>query len=144
MVVGNSLVSDFNFYFYFVKERQGGATINKWIPHDTLKTYTPYSAWVYDENYTGTSIKENEGLGDINVFPVPSSDIVTVEFSGGKETRVKLELISLEGKTVLTKPLVLTNGKGIFQIDVQSLGRGLYFLRADYGTHVRTKKVIVQ
>lgn len=140
----SQVTSLFSFYFYYIKFAQGSATpINKWIPHDTVKTFTPYSYWVYDSTWAGTSIQEYD-LGQMHIFPVPSSDIVTVEFLGTNPEKITLELLSVEGKAVLTRPVFVPNGKGTVQVDVSQLSKGIYFLRADFGTYMRTKKIIVQ
>ena len=141
--VGSFVTSSTDYSCYFVKHKLGNSTpINKWIV-DTIKVITPYSLWVYDEDYYGTSIQEND-ISELNVFPVPSSDIVNVSIEGVKGNDVRLEMISVDGKIVYAMPLILSDGKGVKQIEVGGFSPGIYFLRANFGTYIKTKKIVIQ
>jgi hypothetical protein len=143
--IGSAVTSLVNHSFYLIKTAQGNsAPINQWIPNDTIKTRTPYSLWVYDESHYGTSIKEQESTSAMKVFPVPSSDLVTVSIAGTDMESIGLELISIDGKVVQKKTMALSNGKGMLQIDVKSLSRGIYFIKADFRNRIETQKIIVQ
>lgn len=143
--MGNFVTSLIDLSLYFIKNKQGSSTpINTWIPHDTLKTYTPYSIWVYDESYYGTSIKEQETDLGLNVFPIPASDMVTVDISGAKTTMVNLTLLSIDGKVVMQKQLSVNEGKAQDILDLSRLSRGIYFVRAGGGGLYQTKKIVLQ
>lgn len=143
--VGTTLTSLINTYYYFLLARvQGNVPIQQFIPNDTTITNTPYSVWVYDEALLGSSIKENEILGKMDVFPVPSSDVVNIHFEGIDANEIGLSLISLEGKIISTQRILAFNGNAQTQIDVKNISSGIYFIKAEFGSDVKVRKIVVE
>jgi trimeric autotransporter adhesin len=65
----------------------------------------------------------------ITIFPNPAEKITTVLISSPAEQQVKLELVDVAGRKVMTKNALLKKGENRIQIDLGSLRAGVYFLR---------------
>lgn len=93
--------------------------------------------------YESTNSITEEGLAalDINVFPNPASDLVAVQVGGLLENDLALELIDLQGRTVLTSQI--HTGQTIAYFDVSTVYAGTYILRINaFDQQVSTTVVI--
>jgi plastocyanin len=73
---------------------------------------------------SGTSVNEIEGSAEVNLFPVPTGDVLTVEL--GQVVIRTAEVFSIDGQRVLVYGV---NGATRVDIPVGGLAAGQYFLR---------------
>jgi len=100
-----------------------------------LVTATAFNHDVYQGDVTIGSVGiENYNLVDLNVYPNPTTDFVTI--TGDITTIDRFEIVDLSGRIVLTT-LSLNQ-----QIDVRHLSNGQYTLRAMQADKVMAVKVI--
>jgi hypothetical protein len=90
----------------------------------------------YDDQTTGVAKQENE-LSGINVYPVPTKDIIYVEVSEAeKDALVAYEIYDVQGK-LMNKGNISTKS-----ININDLEQGIYFLRVFSDQSVYTNKII--
>lgn len=70
-------------------------------------------------------------LGEVRVFPNPTSDVVTIALNSAEWTRkTTISLTNLVGQTVLTRTMLNNN----YSLDVRTLPAGSYYLTLQRGT----------
>ncbi len=79
-------------------------------------------------------------LGDVEVYPVPAADRLTVFGEGLVERTVQVELLRTDG-AVARVPVL--RGSSSMELDVSALPHGLYFLRLSDGHQVITQRIEV-
>ncbi|HPJ11721.1 MAG TPA: T9SS type A sorting domain-containing protein [Flavobacterium sp.] len=76
----------------------------------------------------------------VKIFPNPATDFVAVQTSVSTHG-LKVDLIDVLGKTVLSKTIVQGNTLCVFETD--TLYNGLYFLKVASGQETKTFKIII-
>ncbi len=101
----------------------------------------PYSCLVrlQPNGFVGTD--EKEGSGKLNIWPNPSSGFIQVALPSSDEPINHMEIIDLQGRTVLSRNLQHSLDS---RIDIHNLPSGLYLVRASGGKGMYTQKLIVQ
>ena len=82
--------------------------------------------------------------GEINVFPNPASQNITVQFELKETQNVDLILYNSLGQTVYNETLKGTQGRVSHQIDISLLSEGIYLLKVNEANTFLTKKVVKQ
>ena len=79
---------------------------------------------------------------EINLYPNPTRGIVNIHLPSQKN-KLKISIISLDGKLILTKE-IKADTNGVFtQIDLSTMKKGVYFLRMSNENFTETKKILV-
>lgn len=101
---------------------------------DTLKT---------EKKYVNSVRSIDESL-DVTVYPNPASDKLFVSFDNAKNESTSLQLFNLQGKefAVDYNNVDLRNGRA--ELNLQSLGKGMYFLSIQIGDKKGVQKLIVE
>ncbi|MEZ5013876.1 MAG: T9SS type A sorting domain-containing protein [Chitinophagales bacterium] len=112
------------------------------------QTYTCYSPVSYTPNaytvHVGFQVPVQAiDLSEMQVFPNPVSDDLTVEFSAQSEGQISLELNDLEGRNVLSFSDLCNVGKNIFTIDLRAVSNGLYLLQIRSENESSIQKIVV-
>ena len=136
-----------------LKTNNGGTT---WYGQTSGVTYDLYAVCFTDSNngysvgLDGTILKTTNGGGlgvdeisgkstDMNVYPNPASDFITVDASL-IQTKCQLSILNLSGQELIARQI--TEPKT--QIDISSLPSGVYFVRLTSDKTVSTGKFIKQ
>ncbi len=90
-----------------------------------------YGRGVYQTDVMITTgvLQEANGKLSFNVFPNPSSDLLTVNINTNKTSDFELEIRTVTGSLVLTQALQFGVDKSEAQLNISSLANGLYFLQ---------------
>lgn len=81
-------------------------------------------------------------IAEFNIYPNPTEGIVNIHLPSQK-SKVRLQIISLNGQLVLSKE-VKADRNGVFtQIDLTSISKGVYLLKMDNDNLNETKKILV-
>jgi pectin methylesterase-like acyl-CoA thioesterase len=82
----------------------------------------------------------------IQVYPIPASDLLNVQFTLRKGVQYRLELYDLRGVLVqsLDKGYAADNTVYTHAFDVSRLSAGIYVLRVTTNSEIITKKVVIQ
>lgn len=75
---------------------------------------------IANPNLSNTDITDS----DINVYPNPAKDLITLEFKNEVAAGSRFVLYSLEGKMLIDKPLIA--GEKIFDVNISMLENGVY------------------
>ena len=84
-----------------------------------------------------SSLSEERDNLDVNVFPVPTTDFITIEISG--RNQLSLQLIDVFGKVILDKSLDYTT-----QLDMSGFSKGVYYLSLNTDKESVIKKIILE
>ncbi len=100
----------------------------------------------WSANYTSMPVgmEENETLQGFQVYPVPASQTLTLDFSSGSAGHAVLQMMDLTGRAVMVKDLEVRQGHQIQTLDISALSRGTYFLRFESDSSTETTKVVVE
>jgi hypothetical protein len=96
-----------------------------------------------------TSVREiagrtDEGTCFIRNYPIPSSGMLTTEFSIAAQCQVSIGIVDMSGSTVIKIPAA-TLKEGIFRIDLplRSIQPGYYMITLEAGSVIRSQKIVV-
>ncbi len=84
-----------------------------------------------------TATSEVSIADQVQIYPVPVKDVLNVDLTGNL-SNARLQLLDLNGKTVLTTPLNSQN-----QIDVSTYAKGVYILQIEAKEGSMRKKIMV-
>ncbi|NQV02708.1 MAG: C10 family peptidase, partial [Bacteroidia bacterium] len=99
----------------------------------------------WDANYTivvGT--EESEAVEHLYVYPNPVTSYLNVHFEATGIRQVKMELLSLTGRTIYSETIGTFGNKIEEQLDLSDIANGIYVLRLSSEKGVSNTKVIVQ
>jgi hypothetical protein len=126
------------------------------IPNATGQTYTPTQPGSYSVNTTTpngckygsnviviTGVDEASNFANINVFPNPASDNITIKVDLLTPQKVVVDLVDVLGRKISQT----TNGSKAssyqFNMSVKELSQGMYFLTVTTENESKSVKVIV-
>ncbi len=89
-------------------------------------------------------IEEKDLASEIVLYPNPASEVLNIRFPDLRLSMVRAELISTDGKTLLSSTLSNITGNETRQLDVSRMPSGIYFLRLVTDRSVVTKKLIIE
>lgn len=112
--------------------------------HDILIQATDGKGGSDQQNFqltVGPDAVEDNMLGSFNIFPVPASDILYIEYDE-LLTNATLEILNITGKTMMSIPV--ENGSGKLEIDVNSFESGMYLYRLTSDNQHITGRIIIE
>lgn len=133
----------------------GGVTGNTFYPnqatqgtHVIIYSYTGANGC---SNTAKDTLKVNACVGveeltdniGLNVYPNPNSGIFTLELNSSSDIDGHVHLMSIDGKLIYTEAI---SGNGLIKksINISELADGIYYLRIETKTAVKTFKVLKQ
>jgi hypothetical protein len=111
----------------------------------SLTVSNQYGCSDYDEIVIveGTAIHPGEQQDyAATIYPNPAQDHLLVDIAGQTRQKFTLKMISTQGYLMKSKEFTLKNG--LIRLDVQSLPRGIYYLRIETQQGIHTKKVVLK
>lgn len=103
--------------------------------------------WVDNLAFTGSvvGLKDNtNNIQALSVFPNPSSEQINLSFSSVKNQEIKIELIDLNGKIILSKTEKTQSGLTHKTLDIKGLAKGTYLINLTNESGIETKKIIIE
>ena len=95
--------------------------------------------------FNGVSATEDVNLveqANLNVYPNPTSDLIIIQAKSLLEQSLKVELLDMAGKVVLSKDF--PQGSTICHLETETLYNGVYFLAVKDSHSVKTFKVVLE
>ena len=81
-----------------------------------------------------------EETPDLKLFPVPTANILNIEYFSIKNNKIYAEIINANGQVVHSVIKNALEGKNIFQMELQDLPEGVYYLKLmDDGGRIQAK-----
>jgi transforming growth factor-beta-induced protein len=92
----------------------------------------------------GVGINEITSIENLNVYPNPATDFVSISYSTVGNENVSYRMTDLSGKSVIARDLGVRNGSQIENIDLSNLASGMYILEIAAGNKRSVQKVTVK
>jgi bacillolysin len=98
------------------------------------------------QNIENDENEQLEVLSGFNIFPVPASNLVTIEFSIPTTSNTNLFITDMSGRVVanLMENQTLPSGNQTIEFDVQNLPSGIYMAIIKTSEGMQTTKFVVQ
>jgi trimeric autotransporter adhesin len=90
-----------------------------------------------------SSTRKAEVESSLNIYPVPSNYLITVNFTAPVSDDISLKLVGTDGRTVYTNTVVNTSGEVNEKINVSNLNKGIYLLQITVDGEIVSKKIVV-
>ncbi|MFK7907216.1 MAG: T9SS type A sorting domain-containing protein, partial [Chitinophagales bacterium] len=87
--------------------------------------------------------KEKNNEGKMTVFPNPASNELMVKYEAAENTKVSVELYSLEGKKVGTQSIEALKGENTIRLNTSQLPTGMYLLKVNESNRHLSKRVVI-
>ena len=88
------------------------------------------------------NIKEKDT--EINVFPNPSGNAVTIKFSSTEKGKLLLTVKNQLGQTIYSETKKDFSGEYVNTIDLSNKPKGIYFVEMILGSERRSRKIIIE
>lgn len=85
----------------------------------------------------------NSGSFYVSVYPLPAKDRLNIQIQSSKTEKAQISVTDISGKTLITKFVSLAAGVNNSFINVQSLSKGVYYLKVVTSQATEIKKIIV-
>jgi len=106
---------------------------------DQCGTTSEISTFIY-----ATSIDELAFGSNVNVFPNPVNDKLTLEINSELDEGTSISILSIQGKLIYQDLIVSKTSDYRNEIDVSDYARGMYVLKIENGTSSIQERIIVQ
>ncbi len=84
-------------------------------------------------------------IRSLQVYPNPASDKILVSFTTNRINKITISIVDLTGKEIMQyQKDVISNGLQTFDLSLNMLKKGLYFVKIDDGNSTSSKKIIVR
>lgn len=106
----------------------------------------PWSSWVFfSTNTLRLSSSTNlEAANNLNVYPIPASSEIKVNYSNANAEIVKeINIIDVNGKLILSKPVLPSEQSKQYVLPTNSLSNGFYFLQVQTNTGNAITKIAI-
>lgn len=102
----------------------------------------PYRGTVVEPG-TMTGTEDEAGSGRISVFPNPAKDRINVSFNALSPQNILLEVLSSDGRVVLSQTQRVSEGAQLLNLNVANLATGLYFVRISAEQELAVEKILI-
>ncbi len=97
------------------------------------------------ESQIGTAVNDPVDKSvEMNIFPNPADDQLTVYIASDVQKDAELSLMSLDGRELMSKAIVLTEFAKAHQLNLSQIAGGFYFVKVTTAQGVRVEKVVVR
>ncbi|MBZ0206239.1 MAG: S8 family serine peptidase [Flavobacteriales bacterium] len=124
---------------WYVMADANGNPVNQWIPAPPQDLMTAYSVHLLGPE-TGVSVEEVSTPSDFSVYPSPASDFVNIRLPGGLPPNTTLDVLDITGRIVLHRKV--NSGMQTLQIAVEGWADGVYCLRLNQGSSIRSTRFV--
>lgn len=124
---------------YFVQNFTGD---NYKLVFDGFDGMSTGNAYITKKLITNTGFEDLVTLNDINVFPNPASDNISIKINMSIDESAKAQVIDMLGQVVYSAKL--NNTDNLLKISTRTWNSGLYFVSIQSGDQIITKKVLVE
>ena len=97
------------------------------------------------QNLPTTGIKKNNGLeSNINLHQNPVDKSVMAEISNSYIGSIRLQILSIDGKTITTSEIVKSNNSISTKLSTSNLPNGIYLVKFQFGEAIEAKKIVIK
>lgn len=100
---------------------------------------------VLNTNYT-TGVKEsaNNTLSNVVVYPNPAKDNINLNFVNENAENVSYQIINVIGQTVREQNIPSAKGETLYNVNLNGMESGIYFIKLTVGNKTAVNKITVQ
>jgi len=80
----------------------------------------------------------------VHTYPLPVKGRLNIQVQSNKTEEANILVTDISGKTIITNSVTLAAGVTNTFINVQSLGKGAYFLKVVTPQTIETRKILVE
>jgi hypothetical protein len=94
---------------------------------------------------SATSINKNESsFNGLIIFPNPASGSLNLKINAASNQMVRVELMDLTGKLILTENAIISPDGSASSIDIEHIASGTYLLKISNETQFDIQKIVIQ
>ena len=120
--------------FNKIGEVKAGLSNYSFSDNNLLKATNYYRLKMVDKDgvFTYSPIRSinNSGTFSVSIYPNPAKDNLQLQIESDKPTTLELQIISQDGKVLLSHNTTATAGSILRSINISALAKGSYFLKA--------------
>jgi hypothetical protein len=90
------------------------------------------------------NVSKLSGASELNLFPNPANDKLTLSFFNSETTNVTFEIFDMIGKVIDTKAINAEEGFNSTDFELSSFNNGIYFVKMTENGETTVKKFIVK
>jgi hypothetical protein len=79
---------------------------------------------------------------NINVYPIPASDILNVDIQIQKRQKIKFSVLNIYGVSLLSKDILPDENFYQSELNLSNMSSGIYFIRFEIADQIITKKIV--
>lgn len=121
----------------------GGSPMSKFIIRFASDNKDQGTGFEFEYYAKNTGINQFDNV-EVNVYPNPATAYVNVEVSADEAQLFNAKVVDMMGKTVYTEEFGHNGGSQVYQIPVNNLSKGVYFLHLNSGNGSHVQKFIVE
>lgn len=110
------------------------------------QTYYRLRSVDYDGTYQLSEVvvieREVEAFKLLSLFPVPTSQNLTVRYELAESAEIQYQLFSMTGQALLSQSFDANTGLNQIELDLSSLPTGVYMLQLSNGTSQQVQRVV--
>ena len=130
----NSAVGTSTRDFGMIGKVKAGLSNYSFTDNNPLKATNYYRLKMIDKDgqftYSPVRMLNNSGTFAVSIYPNPAKDNLQIQIDSDKKTAMKLQVLSMDGKVILSSNTTATAGSVLRSINIGSLPKGSYFLKA--------------
>lgn len=138
--------ANFSLPFTYTDDRHPDTCIIVLKASGAVPTNNDY-LWVDNLAFSGsvTGIENNSSfLNNISVYPNPSVNNVVLELSFKSPQQTTIDLVDINGKTILSKNAGILQGEVKQTLDVSSIAKGTYFVKVTSESGAAVRKIVIE
>jgi PKD repeat protein len=89
------------------------------------------------------SVDNLEGESNLTVYPNPASQMVNLEMNSTNGGNAIIKLLTLNGTVVVSQNLTVSPGNNTYQLNLDGVGKGVYFLEVNQQDDIQVVRLIV-
>ena len=120
--------------FGMIGKIKAGMSNYSFTDNNPLKATNYYRLKMVDKDaqftYSTVRMLNNSGSFYVSIYPNPAKDNLQVQIDSDKKTTLQLQVLSADGKVLLSNNTTATEGSILRSINIGALAKGSYFLKA--------------
>ncbi len=98
-----------------------------------------------NSNYTlGMKESASEKLSNVIAYPNPAKDNINLNFNNENAENASYEMVNVLGQTIRTQNIPTVKGETLYNINLNGMESGIYFVKLSVGNKTSVTKITVQ
>ena len=99
-----------------------------------------------NNNYNTVGVNElsNTTLNNVTVYPNPAKDNINLNFNNENTDNASYQIINIIGQTIRTQNIPAVKGETLYNVNLNGIESGIYFIKLQVGNKTSVNKITVQ